>query len=53
MWLRWFTLEGELLLTEEGERARDAEQRAKDADRRADRLADKLRELGLDPEQIG
>lgn len=59
-WLRWYTPEGELLLTEaeaaheravtEAGRVAQAEQRAGDAEQRAARLASKLRALGLDPD---
>jgi len=59
VWLRWFTLDGELLLTEEGqqavEQARRADQQARRADqqaRRADQLAARLRALGVDPDEI-
>jgi hypothetical protein len=45
VWLRWYTLDGELLLTEEAEQARLEAQRA-------NKMAEKLRELGLDPGQI-
>ncbi len=46
--LRWFTGEGELIpLPEEAER-----QRAEQEKQRAERLAQKLRELGVDPDQI-
>jgi Uma2 family endonuclease len=72
LWLRWFTLEGELIPTP-SERASVAEQRAAvaelqaavaqqrataaeqqtaEAQQRAERLAAKLRELGIDPEQL-
>lgn len=43
-WLRWWDQEGNLLLT--------AEERAEQEKQRADRLAAKLRELGIDPEAI-
>jgi len=47
-WLRWETLEGVLLLTpEETER-----QRAEAERQRAERLAEKLRTLGINPEEI-
>jgi Uma2 family endonuclease len=43
-WLRWWDREGNLLPT--------AEQRAEHEKQRAERLAAKLRELGIDPEEI-
>lgn len=43
-WLRWWNSAGELLLT--------GEQRAEQEKQRADRLAAKLRELGIDPEEV-
>jgi len=59
IWLRWFTLDGELLLPEADLRAdheaRRADHEALRADHealRADQLASKLRELGIDPDQI-
>ncbi|MBE9188463.1 Uma2 family endonuclease [Microcoleus sp. LEGE 07076] len=68
-WLRWFTLEGELILTpqEESEqqaaqseqqtaqseqRAAESEQRAAQSEQRAQRLAAKLRELNIDPDEL-
>jgi len=42
-WLRWWDLEGKLLLT--------GAERAERERQRADRLAAKLRELGIDPEE--
>jgi Uma2 family endonuclease len=57
-WLRWWTDQGELLLSG-AERASQADQRAERADRQADQaqeraeiLAAKLRELGVDPDAI-
>jgi Uma2 family endonuclease len=63
VWLRWATLEGELLPTdgelvqqerqrveEERQRAEEERQRAEEERQRADRLAAKLRELGIDPD---
>ncbi len=58
LWLRWMTLEGDLILTPEEEavaakqRATNAEERATEARERADRLAAKLRELGIDPDEL-
>ncbi|MEM1171744.1 MAG: Uma2 family endonuclease [Cyanobacteria bacterium P01_H01_bin.35] len=44
LWLRWMTLEGNLISTPEEEAAV--------ATQRADRLAAKLRELGIDPDEL-
>lgn len=52
VWLRWYTPEGDLLLTEETERADEQTRRADEQTRCAELLANKLRELGLDPDQI-
>ncbi|MCU0551095.1 MAG: hypothetical protein MUC48_17240 [Leptolyngbya sp. Prado105] len=57
-WVRWWTLEGELLLTgsERAElaeqRLESTEQRLESAEQRAIRLAEKLRELGIDPDEL-
>lgn len=64
-WLRWCDAQGNLLQTgeeraaeeavarqEAEDRAANAEDRAASAEDRAARLAEKLRELGLDPEQV-
>ena len=51
LWLRWMTLEGNLIPTPE-EEAAVAKQRANNAEQRADRLAAKLRELGIDPDEL-
>ena len=61
MWLRWATLNGDLLLLPEeaeAQRANIAEQyaeqekqRANVAEQRAERLAQRLRELGIDPDK--
>lgn len=64
-WLRWWDSAGNLLLTgeERAERegaekvqvrrvAEEAQRRAEDAQRRAALLADKLRALGVDPDQL-
>ncbi len=64
-WLRWWTESGDLLLwgselaDEERQRADEERQRADEERRRADeerqrsqRLAEKLRELGVDPENL-
>lgn len=59
LWLRWFTSSGELILTP-AEEAADAQQqvaaadaRATQAEERAERLAAKLRELNIDPDELG
>jgi hypothetical protein len=44
LWLRWMTLEGELILTPEEEAVAERE--------RAERLAARLRELGVEPEDV-
>jgi len=51
VWLRWTTLNGELLPTPQ-ELAELAEQRANQAQQRAEQLATKLRELGIDPDSV-
>ena len=43
-WLRWMTLEGELIP--------NAEEQVVAAQERADKLAQRLRELGIDPNEI-
>ncbi|NJK59422.1 MAG: Uma2 family endonuclease [Oscillatoriales cyanobacterium SM2_1_8] len=48
-WLRWWDAQGNLLLTGQ-EQAQQERQRANQAQQRADRLAAKLRALGIDPE---
>ncbi|MGB3492839.1 MAG: Uma2 family endonuclease [Elainellaceae cyanobacterium] len=50
-WLRWWDSGGHLLLSGD-ERADQAQQRADQAQQRADRMADKLRELGIDPDDL-
>lgn len=50
-WLRWATLDGKLLPTKE-EVAQQAQQRAEQATQHAERLAARLRELGLDPNAL-
>ncbi len=65
-WLRWWDGAGNLLLwsaeqaeqerqraEEERQRAEEERRRAEEERRRADALAAKLRELGVDPDQIG
>ncbi|MEQ8974010.1 MAG: Uma2 family endonuclease [Coleofasciculus sp. C1-SOL-03] len=44
LWLRWMTAEGELILTPEEE--------AVEAQERAERLAARLQELGVDPDEL-
>jgi len=57
-WLRWIDSEGNLLLTgkeraeQESQRAEQERQRAEQERQRADALAAKLRELGIDPDQV-
>ena len=51
LWLRWFTVEGELILTPD-EEAMAAEKRATAAEERAERLAARLRELGVNPDEL-
>ena len=50
-WLRWWDLQGNLLLTG-SERAIAAEQRAEMVEEKAARLAERLRELGVDPDSV-
>ena len=50
-WLRWWDSEGNLLLTGE-ERAEVERQRAEKERQRADRLAEKLREMGVNPDEL-
>jgi hypothetical protein len=63
LWLRWWDLQGDLLLIgteraeqerqraeQEHERAEQERQRAEQERQRADRLAQRLRELGIDPD---
>ncbi|MDZ8070205.1 MAG: Uma2 family endonuclease [Nostoc sp. DedQUE08] len=58
LWLRWFTLTGELILapTEEAaaatERAMIAEQEAAQAKRKVEQLAERLRQLGVNPDEL-
>ncbi|HEW97355.1 MAG: Uma2 family endonuclease [Candidatus Parabeggiatoa sp. nov. 3] len=51
VWLRWATLEGILLPTAR-EAAEQAEQKAEQAEQRATRLAEKLRAMGINPDEI-
>jgi len=65
LWLRWMTLEGELILTPEEEaieaqeqaiaereRAVEAQEQAIAERERAERLAARLRELGIEPDDV-
>lgn len=58
LWLRWFTLTGELISepTEEvvaaTERAMIAEQEVEKAKRKAEQLAERLRQLGVNPDEL-
>lgn len=51
LWLRWWDLDGNLLLVgkEEAERER---QRAEEAERKAAQLAERLRAMGIDPDAV-
>ena len=57
-WLRWATLDGDLLATgkelaqQAQQQADQAQQQADQAQQRAKLLADKLRELGVDPDAL-
>ncbi|NES24893.1 MAG: Uma2 family endonuclease, partial [Symploca sp. SIO3E6] len=57
-WLRWWDQEGNLLLwsseqtEKESQRAEQESQRAEQEHQRAEMLAAKLRELGVDPDQL-
>jgi len=51
LWLRWCDEQGQLILTGAERAAREAERATQEAERAA-RLAAKLRELGVDPEQV-
>lgn len=50
-WLYWYDASGMRLLTPE-ERVQQAQQEAQQAEERADRLAAKLKELGISPEDL-
>lgn len=58
LWLRWFTLEGELIFNSlelveiAKQKTQIAEQKAQIAEQKAARLAAKLRELNIDPDNI-
>jgi Uma2 family endonuclease len=51
VWLRWVTLDGKLLPTK-SERLRQAEDRAEQAQAQAEKLAAKLREMGINPDNV-
>ncbi len=51
VWLRWSTLDGELLPTDQEQKA-EAQKQAEQANQRAELLAAELRRLGIDPDQI-
>ena len=48
LWLRWYDAAGELILTDT-EQLEAVENRALDAERRAEALAQRLRSLGIEP----
>jgi hypothetical protein len=58
VWIRWATLEGVILPTpqelaqEAQQKAEEAQQKAEEAQQKAERLAAKLRELGINPENV-
>lgn len=53
-WLRWWDKEGHLLpwSTEVQQQAQEAQRQAQEAQQKAELLAQKLRELGIDPENL-
>ncbi|MDF5714431.1 MAG: Uma2 family endonuclease [Rhizonema sp. NSF051] len=51
LWLRWFTLEGKLIPVPT-EEAIAAKQEAELANRRAEQLAERLRQLGVNPDEL-
>jgi Uma2 family endonuclease len=51
LWLRWFTLAGELI-PEPSEEVATAKQEANTAKIKAEKLAEKLRELGINPDEL-
>ena len=51
VWLRWCDINGNVILTG-AERARLSDRRADNAEAKAQRLADRLRELGLNPDEL-
>ena len=50
-WLRWWDAQGNLLLSGT-EKAQQAESKLEQERLRAERLADRLRAMGIDPEQM-
>jgi hypothetical protein len=50
-WLRWWDRDGNLLLWS-SEQAEQEHQRAEQEKQRADRLAERLRALGVEPEEL-
>ncbi|MEL6231068.1 MAG: Uma2 family endonuclease [Cyanobacteria bacterium J06627_3] len=58
VWLRWYDAHGEWVLTsaevaeQEKQRAEQEKQRAEQEKQRADKLAARLRELGINPEEL-
>ena len=50
-WLRWQDADGNWILTSD-ERAEQAQQKAEQAQQKADRLAERLRSMGINPEDV-
>ncbi|MGB3266127.1 MAG: hypothetical protein WBA89_19470, partial [Microcoleus sp.] len=50
-WLYWYDADGKRYFTPE-EQVKQSAQRAQQESQRADRLAERLRELGIDPDNI-
>ncbi len=50
-WLRWYDAEGKLIPTA-GERAEQEKQRAEQEKQRAEKMAERLRALGVDPDEL-
>jgi len=51
LWLRWFTLAGELIL-KPTEEVIAATERAIIAEQKAEQLAERLRQLGINPDDV-
>lgn len=51
-WLRWCDAQGGWFLTDTEQAKQDAQRQVSAAQQRADRLAQRLRELGVDPDEI-
>ena len=51
LWLRWCDRDGNIILTG-AERADEAEERADEAEHKAQRLAERLRAMGVNPDEI-